>query len=41
MRLYVVIVNALAMFFGNENKQIANNISGSFELGEIILTKVQ
>src|SRR5690606_19232096 len=41
MGLYVVIVNVLAMFFGNENKIIDNTLSGSFELGNIILTKVQ
>ena len=41
MGLYIVIINALALAFGNENKQIANPISGSYEFGEIILTKVQ
>jgi len=41
MGLYIVIINALALFFGNENKQIANPISGSYEVGEVILTKVQ
>ncbi|MCB0532017.1 MAG: branched-chain amino acid ABC transporter permease [Saprospiraceae bacterium] len=39
--LYVVIVNILALFFGNENKVVENSISGSFEFGDIILTKVQ
>ncbi len=41
MGLYVVIVNVLALFFGSENKIIDNTVSGSFELGNIILTKVQ
>lgn len=41
MGLYVVIVNVLAMLFGNENKIIDNTISGPFGLGNIILTKVQ
>lgn len=41
MGLYVVIVNILALLFGNENKIADNSISGSFELGNIILTKVQ
>lgn len=41
MGLYVVIVNVLAMLFGNENKIIGNTVSGSFELGNIIFTKVQ
>ena len=41
MGLYVVIVNILAMLFGNENKIMVNSISGSYELGNIILTKVQ
>lgn len=39
--LYVIIVNVLALLFGNENKTIGDAISGSFELGAIILTKVQ
>lgn len=41
MGLYVVIVNILAMLFGNENKMMVNSISGSYEFGKIILTKVQ
>lgn len=41
MGLYVVIVNVLALLFGNENKIIDNTVSGSFEVGDIILTKVQ
>lgn len=41
MGLYVVIVNVLALFFGNENKTIENSISGSFEFGNIIFTKIQ
>lgn len=41
MGLYVVIVNVLALLFGNENKTIKNSISGSFEFGNIIFTKVQ
>lgn len=41
MGLYVVIVNILAMLFGNENKIINNTVSGSFEIGNIIFTKIQ
>lgn len=41
MGLYVIIVNVLALLFGNENKTINNAISGSFEFGNIIFTKVQ
>ncbi|MCO5233055.1 MAG: branched-chain amino acid ABC transporter permease [Chitinophagales bacterium] len=41
MGLYVVIVNGLAMFFGNENKIIDNTVSGSFGLSNIIFSKVQ
>lgn len=41
MGLYVVIVNILALLFGNENKSINNSISGSFGIGNIIFTKVQ
>lgn len=41
MGLYVVIVNILALLFGNENKTSNNAVSGSFEFGNIIFTKVQ
>ncbi len=41
MGLYVVIVNALALIFGNEDKIIDNSVSDSFELGNIIFTRVQ
>lgn len=41
MGLYVVIVNVLALLFGNDNKPIENSISGSFAFGNIIFTKVQ
>ncbi len=41
MGIYVVIINVLASLFGNENKIIENTVSGSFELGNIILTNVQ
>ena len=41
MGLYVVIINVLALLFGNENKTIENSISGSYEMDNIILTKVQ
>lgn len=39
--LYVAIVNTIALLFGNENKQIDHLITGSFEFGGIVLTKVQ
>lgn len=39
--LYVVIVNTLALIFGNEDKIIGNSTSDSFAIGNIILTKVQ
>ncbi len=41
MGLYVVIINILALLFGNENKLIENSISGSFQFGNFILTKIQ
>lgn len=41
MGLYVVIVNILALLFGSENQSINNSISGSFDFGNIIFTKVQ
>lgn len=41
MGMYVVIINTLALLFGNENKQIEILASGSYEIGKVILTKVQ
>jgi len=41
MGLYVVIVNVLALLFGNEDRIIDNSISDSFEFGNIIFTRVQ
>ncbi|MCB9231062.1 MAG: branched-chain amino acid ABC transporter permease [Bacteroidia bacterium] len=41
MGIYVVIINVLALIFGNENKMIAHPISGSIEIGNIIITQVQ
>jgi len=41
MGLYAVVVNILALLFGNDNKTIFDSISGTFELGNIIFTKVQ
>lgn len=41
MGLYAVIVNILSLLFGNENRPITNSIVGSFEFGNIIITKVQ
>lgn len=41
MGLYVVIVNILALLFGNENKSVNDLVSGSFDFGNIIFTKVQ
>lgn len=41
MGLYIIIVNVLALLFGNENKTIANSVSNSFEFCKIIFTKVQ
>ncbi len=41
MGLYVIVVNTLAMLFGNENKILQNQVSGSYEIGGIILLKVQ
>ncbi|MBX3291542.1 MAG: branched-chain amino acid ABC transporter permease [Acidobacteria bacterium] len=41
MGLYVVIVNALALLFGNDNKTILDPVTGTIEIGSIILTRVQ
>lgn len=41
MGLYVVVVNIVALLFGNDNKTILNSISGTYELGDIIFTRVQ
>jgi branched-chain amino acid transport system permease protein len=40
MGFYIIIVNFLSLFFGNENKIIDNSISIPFQLGDIILTKI-
>lgn len=39
--IYVMIVNTVALLFGNENRLLENSISGSFEIGGVVLTKVQ
>lgn len=39
--MMTVIVNLLAMFFGNETKVIDNTIHGSFSVGNIIITTPQ
>lgn len=39
--VYVTIVNVLALLFGSENKSMSDLVSGSYELGKIILTRVQ
>ena len=39
--LYVIIINILALLFGNENKVFENGISGTFLIGQLIITKVQ
>lgn len=41
MGSYVVIVNVIALLFGNDNKLIQNPISGTFQFGNIIVTNVQ
>ena len=41
MGLYVVIVNFLALLIGSETQSINNLISGSFDFGNIVFTKVQ
>lgn len=41
MGSYVVLINLLAMLFGNENKVPANVAYGSFGMGGLIVTKAQ
>jgi branched-chain amino acid transport system permease protein len=41
MGLYVIIVNVLAMIYGNENKTINNSILGSYAFDSLIFTKIQ
>ena len=39
--VYIIIVNVIALLFGNETKILDNTIRESFQLGEIIITKPQ
>lgn len=41
MGLYVVLVNTLALLFGNDNKTFQTEISGAIELGSVLVTNVQ
>ena len=41
MGLFVIIINLLALLFGNEIKTFDNAPTGSFQFGQIILTKIQ
>ena len=41
MGSYAVIVNVMALLFGNDNKLVKNSISGTFGVGNIIITNVQ
>lgn len=39
--LYVIMLNVLALFLGNDKKVFNSSISGSYDYGSIIFTKVQ
>jgi branched-chain amino acid transport system permease protein len=41
MGVYVVIVNIIALIFGNENKFFENPISGAYPFAGLIFTKIQ
>lgn len=41
MSLYVILINLIALFFGNENKTMDLNFSNPININEILLTKVQ
>lgn len=41
MGMYVIIINTLALFFGNENKMFKYSIVGTFDFGNIIITEIQ
>lgn len=39
--LFTVLINLIAMLFGNENQTLTNEISRSFNFGSIIITRMQ
>lgn len=39
--IYAIIVNLIAMIFGNESKILITSISGSIQWGDIIITNIQ
>ncbi len=39
--LYTVVVNVIAMFFGNETKVLRPGIEKTYQFGDIILTRIQ
>jgi branched-chain amino acid transport system permease protein len=39
--LFTVLINLIAMIFGNENQTLTNEISRSFSFGNIIITRMQ
>lgn len=39
--IYTVVVNVIAMFFGNETKVLLPGIEKTYQLGDIILTRIQ
>jgi len=41
LAIYIIIINSIALFFGNETQIVFKEISKSYALGEIIVTKIQ
>lgn len=39
--LYVVIVNVVAMIYGNENKALSVGLQPTYNIGQVILTRIQ
>lgn len=39
--LFTILINLIALLFGNENQTLTNEISRSFNLGHIIITRMQ
>lgn len=39
--VYIILVNTIALFFGNETKILNNAVSNSFVIGEYIITRTQ
>ncbi len=41
LAVYILVVNLIALFYGNETKVLSSSIERSFNIGNVILTKIQ